>query len=294
MSKQTEPTPKGEAQGSKLAAGLAHMQKLIKARLKAQKGGKAVLTMLAFALGIAIVNHFFKGNYTPSMAALYAFANDGVISGRQSNSVKTRNGVERMFVVPRLVRSTFTTVARGFLSGYSAIWNNLTDSQRNSWSGESIVNRSNRLGRSFRLKGKALYVATNINIANALGSAISSFVPYTGVSFGSATAINGTITGTSLSALTVAFDPSPVPADTSYLIFMTGVMSPGTMRPKESAFKMIQTAVAADTTPVDVLAAFGTRYGLIASAGQKIYAYLKCVNVLTGESFSTGIVSVTL
>lgn len=258
---------------------LAQLAKANKDRFaKLNKSTKIILALLLFST--LLFTHAHHGIMT---AALYIFANDGAISGRQSGSVKTRNGIERKFTVPRLVRNAYTTGARAALSLYSSLWNTLTFSERASWNNVTNVFKSNRFGVSFPLKGKQLFVERNINLTIVGISPILSYIPSAGVDGsiqdnGTATTVAGALT-----VLTAVFSPSPTDTSVETKVFATAPMSAGTSRPSSSAYRLITVLTAGTTSPANILGAYSAKFGTSCQPGQTIGVRFSSVNNTTGE-----------
>ena len=282
MSKSKKAAEK-PAEGNKFNQALATLVKLAQANkakyAKLNKGNVILVCLLATGL---ISFHFSLGSM--QLAALYAFANDGVISGRQSNSVKTRNGIERRFVVPRLVRNAYTAAARALLSLFSSGWAGLTDSQRSSWNDVDNVFKSNRLGQSITIKGKQLFVQRNTNLLNAGVGSITDYLPSEGVAGSILT--DGTV-GTTTGAITsanIVFATSPTDATVETLVYATAPLPAGVSRPKNSAYRLITVMPNGSTTPFNLLTAYTTKYGTAATIGQKIGFRLIPIDNTTGQA----------
>ena len=173
-----------------------------------------------------------------------------------------------------LVRSIFTMLSQG--------WRALTDVQRSAWnSAVDNFQRTDIFGDIKKPSGINLYMRLNQNIINAGGSAIDT-PPAPGdspenVTFSSAP--NGTAP-----ALSIVFAPTPVPADTAYVVEATASLSPGKSFIKNQ-YRVIKTIPAAGATPNNALAAYEAKFGALI-AGQLVGIRIKAVNVLTGVTSS--------
>ncbi len=278
MSKQLKVTSLAGTKHPKPSATMVHMAKLVR---------KMPLKSIAALLLFGSITYLFSASLTGgalSLSALYLFANDGKISGRQSGSVKTRNGVERMFVVPRLVQNAYTSIQRTLLSTYSSAWASLLQAERDSWLNVDNVFSSNRFGVQIPIKGKALFIQRNANLANLGITPLTSYVASEGVA--SSWLTDGTVATTAglITTANIVFTPSPTDATVDHLVYATATLPAGVSRPKGSAYRLIGVMVGGSATPFNVLTMYTAKYGNIATVGQKIGFAITPINVNTGQA----------
>jgi hypothetical protein len=213
------------------------------------------------------------------IAMLYQFANNGKLSGRAEGNVYMRNGRIRGMTVPSLVNNPATAAARSLLAFQSNSWNGLSDDNRATWNNAVGFTKTDRFGRTVDLKGKNLYVSLNANIVNGGGTPIFD-APSSGAVYGPPTlTITGSAGGGTLS---LAWTGGAIPPDTAWLVFATGLKSPGTSRPGKSDFRLIQVLPAADVTPTSIATAYLAKFGTLV-AGKKIFVRVDPVLITTGQ-----------
>lgn len=279
MSNKVKATANGGAKDKKQPAILVHMAKLIR-----KMPMKSIVALMLFGSLTHLFNAWASGGAL-TLSALYLFANDGKISGRQSGSVKTRNGVERMFVVPRLVQNAYTSFARVLLSTYSSAWAALTQDQRDSWINVDNVFTSNRFGVQIPIRGKALFVQRNSNLTlAATGTTLDTYVPSEGVASSILTDATVSTTAGAITTAELVFAPSPTAATVEHLVFATAVQNAGISRPKASAYRLIGQMPNGSATPFDVLALYTAKYGTAAVIGQKVGFKITPIDNTTGQA----------
>lgn len=164
---------------------------------------------------------------------------------------------------------SFAQGFRGLTQPQIVAWNNAVDN----FKGTDIF------GDIKTPSGINLYVKLNANLSRVAIAAIDEPPLPTSVAVIeslSATAAAGT------PALSVVFTPTPVPADTSFVISATKQKSPG-----QSFFggqyTDIAVVAAAGTSPANILAAYVAKYGTLI-AGQKIGVKIQAINEVTGQA----------
>lgn len=193
---------------------------------------------------------------------------------------KNRGGAYmRTKVTPINPQTSAQSQVRGVLTALSQGWRELTQAQIAAWN-SAVVNfqSTDIFGDIKKPSGINLYVKLNSNL-NYAGSAtvldeppaLTSAPPY--VPF-SATATAGAPT------LSIVFSPTPVPANTAYVVEATACQSPGKTFLK-NAFRKIKVIPAAGTTPNNALSAYVTKFGDLI-AGEKIALRIKAVDTVTG------------
>lgn len=212
---------------------------------------------------------------------LYLLANNGLLSGRASGNVYQRNGRLRGFAVPKLVQNDFTNSVRNRFGQNSSDWNSLSDDERNSWLSASGFTTSDRFGRTIPLVGKQLFVSLNNNLA-AVGIATIAECPLPELVDSITTLTPGTFDN-SASTCSLAYAPSPVPANTAVLLFATAPQSAGTSRPGNSKYRVIAQLAPADASPKGVGASYVIKFG-VPPVGAKVFFKAVSINTITGQA----------
>lgn len=190
----------------------------------------------------------------------------------------------RTKVTPVNPQSSFQSLVRNRLTGFSQGWAGLTQSVRNAWN-EAVgdYQSTDIFGDVKSPSGINLYVKLNSNL-DEIGVAALTNPPLP-------VAVSNVDTITPAAAagaatFTVAYTPTPVPADTAFIIEATRQLSPGKNFVKNE-FRFLAFEDAADTSPADIHAAYIARFGALV-AGQKIGIRVTAISKLTGQK-GTGI-----
>jgi len=213
-------------------------------------------------------------------AMLYSVANNGKFSGRADGNVYMRNGRIRAFTVPALVQNAYTSLQRSIFSGLSSGWNGLTDAQRRSFIDATGFFTSDRFGNQIPVKGKELYVRLNGNLTD-IGMTLLTEAPIPEAIPG-ITSLTATIDDSG-NTFSLAFQPTPTDATVTHLVYATAQLSPGVYRPGASQFRLINVIDPSQATPVDINAAYVTKFGAPLT-GRKIFVKLVPVNINTGQA----------
>jgi hypothetical protein len=208
---------------------------------------------------------------------LYSIAENARKSGRADGNVYMRNHRIRGMAMPSNPQTAPQTVQRGNFGSLSGNWNNLSEDDRASWN-EMDVAVIDRMGHSITLSGKDLYVRLNRNLFNAGQTALTTApIPSSPLGISSISVV----ADESLNAINLTWTPTPIPADTTWLVFATGNQSVGTYRPGESLYKLITVLPTATATGEDVSGAWISVFGAI-TAGNKIFFKLIAIKNTTG------------
>jgi hypothetical protein len=202
----------------------------------------------------------------------------GKIGGHVAS--KNRGGAYlRTKVTPTNPNTSAQATVRNRLTAFSQGWKGLTAAKRAAWnSSVSDYSKTDIFGDIKQPSGVNLYVKLNSNLDEVGVSAISlpplpqAVEPVLTIS---ATAAAGA------PALSVVYTPTPIPADTAFVLRATKQVSPGKTFLKNE-FRNIAILDAADTSPEDALAAYVAKFGTLV-AGQKIGVALVPVNKVTGQ-----------
>lgn len=178
-------------------------------------------------------------------------------------------------------RSVGQTAQRQQLSSFSSGWRGLSQAERDGWnSAAASFPQQDNLGQTIFLTGAQLYVRCNLNLL-LIGQSPITGAP-TPTSF-PVLALGAIVSDASSGTLTVAFTATPVPAGFSLVFRATAPISQGKSFVGQSAFRFIDFAAAAATSPENLAAAYIAVFGAITSkAGQKIFVEAFYVEDATG------------
>lgn len=211
---------------------------------------------------------------------LTAFLAD--IRGKVSGTVfsKNRGGAyARTKVSPINAQTTRQSAVRSQLTSFAQSFRSLTAAQIASWN-NAVSNFTNTdvFGDVKTPSGINLYTKLNMNLAQVSVSPISD--PPLPSAVPSVDSLALTANGTS-PALSLAFTPTPVPADTAFIVEATAPVSAGKSFVK-SEYRQISFINAAATSPANLLTAYAAKFGNPIT-GQKIFVRVTPVNKLTGQ-----------
>ncbi len=186
-------------------------------------------------------------------------------------------------VAQQAVRAALAEVAQG--------WSGLTEAQREQWNTQAPnFSHTNIFGQGQNLTGFNLYGRINKNILDIGGATVS--VPPVVTSVTNVTSLTLTA-DTTAGTMEAAFTPA-IPATQTMVVWATAPQSAGKQFVK-SEYRIIDTLLAADTTPEDLAAAYITKFGALPQVGQKVF--IKFVPVITlkglkGTGFSSSDIAV--
>lgn len=202
----------------------------------------------------------------------------GKIGGHVAS--KNRGGAYfRTKVTPSNPKSISQSAARNRLTSFAQGWRGLSQAARDSFN-SAVANfpKTDSFGDTKIPSGVNLYVKLNSNLAE-IGVAALTLAPLpeavAPVETLSATAAAG------VPAFSVVFTPTPVPADTAFIVRATGQTSPGKNFLK-SQYRNVSVVDAAGTSPKNLLAEYVAKFGTLV-AGQKIGVEVIPVNKVTGQ-----------
>jgi hypothetical protein len=186
----------------------------------------------------------------------------------------------RTKVTPVNPQTDAQQAARNNLATNSQGWRGLTEDQRQGWI-DAAVNFpfTDIFGNIKFLSGQALYVKLNNNLVAGGQVAISDApapVAIPALDSIALTAAAGT------PAVSLAFTPTPVPADFNLFIDMTPNVTPGKSFVK-NLFRRVAVIQDAETSPQDLLSAYSAIFGNPVE-GQKIFVRAFFVSQLTGQA----------
>lgn len=168
-------------------------------------------------------------------------------------------------------------VRENFLGLSKRWWAVLSPSQRDDWRALAAANpRPNTWGDLFPLTGLALYIAIN-QLLHQAGEPTTDDAPTDQAVTPVATA---TITATAPNTFSLAFTPSPVPADHVLYVATTGPISPGITNTSK-AKKFLAVSAFAATTPLDLSSELLSLFGDVITGRQYAVA-AKFLNTTNG------------
>lgn len=202
--------------------------------------------------------------------------------GKLNGSVFSRNkggAYLRTKVTPLNPQTSAQVAARNRLSAFAQGWRNLTQAQRDAWNAAVANFKSTDVFGDLKEKtGLQLYIQLNVNIDLVGAAAITE--PPVPIGADALTSLTAAFAETGQTG-TVAFAPTPVPANHSLVIEATPQISAGISN-ANSLFRVIQIEAAAAATPANIAAAYIAKFGALV-AGQKIIVRAKLVAEKTGE-----------
>jgi hypothetical protein len=183
-------------------------------------------------------------------------------------------------VTPVNPQTSFQQAARNLLTSFSQAWRALTQAQIAAWN-NAVENfqTTDIFGDSRKPSGKNLYSKLNINLA-LVGVAAINDPPLPG-SVEAPTLVTVSANGT-VPAMSIVFAPTPVPADTAFIVRATRPISPGKSFVK-SEYRVIAVRDAASISPYNALADYTAKFGPLIT-GEKVFVSLEPVNKITGQA----------
>lgn len=226
---------------------------------------------------------FINPLHSTTMAKILTTAIVADIRNKLNGSVFSKNrygSYVRTKVTPVNPQSVAQQTQRNLLATYSQAWRGLTEAQRQGWI-DTAPNFpfTDIYGNTKILSGQALFVKLNINLASYGGTPINDAPAPIAVPALNSVTFTLTETGPTAS---MAFDPSPVPADFAIAIFTTGNVAPGKSFVK-NLYRKVTYINPAQTTPQNLLSAFQAIHGNPV-AGQKVFTKAFMVSQVTGQA----------
>lgn len=239
------------------------------------KGVKSVILVLLSV----IIYHAASAGHALT-AALYIFANDGKVSGRMSGDVKMRNGRQRAFTVPSLVRNIYTSIVRARFQTLSSGYRSLSSEDLLTWVNAVGFSYIDRFAVPHALKGKGLYVRINSNLIN-VGAAPLSVAP---IATGSpAEIIESLNIGIGATSFVINAEDATVGAGYAIIVFATTSLNNGILRPSNSAFRQFTVLATGSTISANLWAEYIAKFGVPVLGGRIFVRFIQ-INLLTGEA----------
>lgn len=202
----------------------------------------------------------------------------GKIGGHVAS--KNRAGAYlRTKVTPVNPRSASQVGARQRMATLAIAWRGITAAQRTAWNAAvGAFTGTDIFGDLRKPTGFNLFVRLNANLALIGVAQISN--PPLPIAIPSLTTF--TPTQANAGATSIAYAPSPVPANQVYVIRATAPVSPGKSFVK-SEFRVISKVPAAGATPYVATADYAAKFGGPGLAGQKVFFEVTVYSMTTGQ-----------
>jgi hypothetical protein len=194
-------------------------------------------------------------------------------------SKNAAGAIIRSKVKPINRRTTKQSLVRQQFGSIASSWRGLTQVQRNSWeAAKSSFPYQDSLGQTKIYTASQLYEKFNRNLL-VIGESLITDAPAP-TSF---EIYSLTIGADGTDDLSIAFTPTPVPADDTVVIYATRPLSPGIGAAGNSDFRLITTIAPAGTSPLVLVTAYEAVFGSLAGAvGQKVFIQIKPVKTASG------------
>ena len=158
-------------------------------------------------------------------------------------------------------QTTFQQNARAALAANSQAWGGLTEAQRNGWKAlAQELPFTDIFGDSKTLTGSALFVKLNGNLNKLPSASISDSPVKVAVPAVEGLALTATASGGILSALSMTFASTPIPAGFDMVIYATPGISPGRSFVKNQ-FRLLTVVGSGFSSPQNLFAAYEARFG---------------------------------
>jgi len=205
-------------------------------------------------------------------------------SGSQQGITASRNRFGQ-YVRTRAIPVNPSTEAQGLsrtrLSTNSEGWRGITPAQRAGWSGLGLsMVRSDSLGQSYSLQGNQAYCSVN-NVRMLCGLAAVADAP----ALSDAANIVTAVITLSAVALSIAYTPTPMPANTYLMVFASPQRSAG--RAFEADFRFIKASAAAGASPLVALAEYTAKFGVPVTGNRIFFSFVAAINGFESGPFVT-------
>lgn len=206
--------------------------------------------------------------------------------GKNGGNVASRNRYGTYFrthVSPVQPRTPNQVANRQQFGAISGAWRSLTSAQQLGWNTlATTVVFKNTLGQPYNPTGAQLFMLFSRTLIATGGSAYAD-APSTLPTIPALTGITPTITVTTgaVSAMSLAFTPTPVPTGNALMVYASKVVSLGVNFTSRSTYRFITYATASTASPLDVLSAYEAVFGTPAATG-KIAFRAKFADTTTG------------
>jgi hypothetical protein len=202
----------------------------------------------------------------------------GKIGGHVAS--KNRGGAYmRTKVTPTNPSTTSQAAVRNRLTSFAQSFRSLTASQIQAWNAAvSDFAKTDSFGDIKQPSGVNLYMKLNSNLAEV--GVVAILTPPLPAEVEPVISVSATATA-GVPSFSVVFTPTPVPANTAFILRATAQVSPGISN-LSGKFRNIDILDAASASPENALAAYTAKFGTLV-AGRKIAIELVPVNKTTGQ-----------
>jgi hypothetical protein len=196
-------------------------------------------------------------------------------SGSMAGTTASRNRFgqyERTRAIPVNPSTASQGQVRARMAANSAGWRIITSAQRAGWGGlgASMV-RTDPLGQSYSLQGNQAYASVNNNRLMT-GLAVVADAP----ALTTPATITGLVITLTAASFSIAYTPTPMPANTYLAIYCSPQRSAG--RSFEADFRLIKVSAAAGASPLVVLTEYTAKFG-VPIVGNRIFISAISVNL---------------
>lgn len=202
--------------------------------------------------------------------------------GKLGGHVASKNRAGTYFrtkVSPINPQTSRQSAVRSQLTGWAQAFRSLTPAQIAAWnSAVSNFTKTDIFGDVKTPSGINLYVALNMNLEQVGATSLSDPPLPSSVSPVDSVTLTA---DSSPQTFSIAFTPTPVPADTDWIIEATAGVSAGKSFVK-SEFRQIAVVASAATTPQALITAYTNKFGSLV-AGQKVFVRVTPINNVTGQ-----------
>jgi hypothetical protein len=192
--------------------------------------------------------------------------------GKNGGNVASRNRYGtylRRHVSPVQPRTASQVANRQAFGAISGAWRALTASEQQGWNTlATTVTFKNSLGGTYNPTGAQLFMLFSRYLI-ALGGTTNATAPTTLPSIPALTSITPTVTVSSgaVSAISLAYSPTDVPAGTALQVQATKAVSSGVTFTGKSLYRNITFIVASTASPADLLTGYTSKFGTPPTTG---------------------------
>lgn len=240
----------------------------------------AVINFATAGHGLPLMESRRERRFMKTKFGAIIVAGSGSAGGHTFSKNRTGSYM-RTKVTPINPQSATQTNTRNRLSSLATGWKTLTEAQRAAWNGAvGMYKGTNIFGDVVKPSGYNLYIKLNTNIIFAGGAAL--VTPLAPIALPSITSavLTCTVAG---AVVSLAYAPTPVPANISMIVDMTPPMSPGKYFVKNE-YRNLAVVAPAAATPYVGTAAYALKFGAPLIAGQKVNCRLSYISKTTGQA----------
>jgi hypothetical protein len=196
----------------------------------------------------------------------------------------------RTKVVPVNPQTASQSLVRSFVSTLSRAWAGLSEVNRNAWNGAvEAWKKTDIFGDLKSPSGFNLYMRLNLNLLGIGEDALD--VPPAPVDTPNVESI--TLSGVAGTSLSLAYVAGTVTAAQKIIVEATAGMSHGKSYAK-NAFRKIAALAGGTASPFVATTAYGSKFGSVPVAGNKVFFRVKVITIATGQASSYLVDSIEL